>query len=74
MLQKGRILNMNEVIWIAAAGILLGLALAFYLVADQIKDSNDMGNTKGGRLDYIVRFDLLSAKDNVPRSFDIDEM
>ena len=28
----------------------------------------------GGRLDYIVRFDLLSAKDNVPRSFDIDEM
>ena len=29
---------MNEVIWIAAAGILLGLALAFYLVADQIKE------------------------------------
>lgn len=65
---------MDGIIWIAVAGIFLGVALAFYLVAEQIKDSNEIGNTKGGRLDYIVRFDLLDAKDNVPKSLDIDEM
>ena len=65
---------MDEIIWIAIAGIFLGVALAFYLVADQVKDSNEIGNTKGNRLDYIVHFDLLAAKDNVSKSLDIDEM
>lgn len=58
----------------AAAGVVFGIVLAFYIVADQIKDSNDIGNEKGGRLDYITTFYLFDLKNDVPRSMNIDEI
>lgn len=65
---------MNILLFFAIAGIVLGLAVAFYLVTKQMKDSNEIGNTKGGRLEYINSFHLLNAKDNVPGYLDIDKM
>lgn len=58
----------------AAAGVAFGIALAFYITADQIKDSNDIGNTKGGHLDYITTFNLFDVKNSVPGSMDIDDL
>ena len=65
---------MNILLFFAIAGIFLGLSIAFYQVTKQMKDSNEIGNTKGGRLDYINSFYLLNAKDNVPGYLDIDKM
>ena len=65
---------MNILLFFAIPGIVLGLATAFYLVTKQMKDSNEIGNTKGGRLDYISSFYLLNSKDNVPGYLDIDKM
>lgn len=58
----------------AAAGVVFGIALAFYITADQLRDSNDIGNTKGGRLDFVTAFNLFDLKNNVPRSMKIDEI
>ncbi len=65
---------MEQLIFIAVAGVVFGLALDFYLMADQLKDSNEIGNSKYGRLDYMVTFDLFASKDNVSKSLDIDKM
>lgn len=65
---------MNGLIFMAVAGVVFGLALAFYLMADVLKDSNELGNSKCSRPDYLTSFDLFAAEDNVPRSLDIDEM
>lgn len=68
------IMSMNGLAFAAAAGVVFGIALAFYITADQIKDSNDMGNTKGGRLDYITTFDIFDLKNDVSGSMNIDEI
>lgn len=65
---------MDELIYVAIAGVVFGIVLAFYLTADNLRDFNEMGNSKGGRLDYITTFDLFAAKNDVPKSLDIDEM
>ena len=65
---------MNILLFFAASGIILGITAAFYLVTKQMQDSNEIGNTKGDHLDYSSSFYLINAKDNVPRSLDIDEM
>lgn len=68
------IMSMNGLAFAAAAGVVFGIALAFYITADQIKDSNDMGNTKGGRLDYLTTFDIFDLKNEVPGSMNIEEI
>lgn len=68
------IMSMSGLAFAAAAGAVFGIALAFYITVDQIKDSNDMGNTKGGRLDYITTFDIFGLKNDVPGSMNIDEI
>lgn len=65
---------MEKLIFMAIAGIIFGLSLAFNLMADQLKASNEIGNSKCGRLDYLTTFHLFAVKDDVPRSLDIDEM
>ena len=64
---------MGIVIFYAIAGVLLGLAATFYLVTEQLKKSNELGNSKGDRLTYTQSFDILRAKDNVRSNFDIDK-
>lgn len=65
---------MDELILMAIAGMVFGLALAFYLAADQLKDSNEMGNSKCGRLDYITAFNIFDLKNDVPKSLDINDL
>ncbi len=65
---------MDNLIYAAIAGVAFGIALAFYLTADQLKDSNEIGNSKGDRLDYITTFNLLDVKNDVSMFFDIDKM
>lgn len=65
---------MDELIYVAIAGVVFGIALAFYLTADNLRDFNEIGNSKGDRLDYITTFDLFAVKNDVPKSLDIDEM
>lgn len=65
---------MSAVLFYAIAGVILGLAGAFYLVSGQIKKSNEIGNSKGDRLTYLHSFTVLKAKDNVKSSLDIDKM
>lgn len=65
---------MDVILFFAVAGIVLGMAAAFYFVTGLIKDSNEIGNTKGDHLDYIDSFYLQNAKDNVSRFLDINKM
>lgn len=65
---------MDGFIYAAITGIIFGISLAFYLTADLLRDSNEMGNSKGNRLDYITTFNLLDVKNDVPMFFDIDKM
>lgn len=65
---------MDGLTYVAIAGVVFGISLAFYLTADLLKDSNDMGNSKGDRLDYIDTFNLLDVKNDVSRFFNIDKM
>lgn len=65
---------MDVISLFAVAGIVLGMSVAFNIVTGLMKDSNEIGNTKGDHLDYTDSFYLLNAKDNVPRFLDIDKM
>lgn len=65
---------MDVISLFAVAGIVLGMSAAFNIVTGLIKDSNEIGNTKGDHLDYTDSFYLLNAKDNVSRFLDIDKM
>lgn len=65
---------MDGLTYAAIAGVVFGISLAFYLAADLLRDSNDIGNSKGDRLDYIDTFNLLDVKNDVSRFLDIDKM
>lgn len=65
---------MSITLFFALAGIVLGMAGAFYIVTGQIKKSNELGNTKGDRWDYTCSFDVLNAKDDVTPTLNIDKL
>lgn len=65
---------MSVTLFFALAGIVLGIAGAFYIVTEQIKKSNEIGNSKGDRWNYTYSFDTINAADDVPASLDIDKM
>lgn len=65
---------MNMLVFFALAGIVLGMAGAFYIVTGQIKKSNELGNTKGDRWDYTSSFDMINARDDVAPGLNIDKL
>lgn len=65
---------MSVTLFYALAGIVLGMAGAFYIVTGQIKKSNELGNTKGDRWNYTSSFDVLNAKDDVTPTLNIDKL
>lgn len=65
---------MSITLFFALAGIVLGMAGAFYIVTGQMKKSNEIGNTKGDRWNYTYSFDVMNAKDDVPSSLNIDKL
>lgn len=66
--------NMDLFFLYSVAGVLLGLSATFYIITGMLKKSNEIGNTKGDRFDYACSFDVLKAKNQVSRFFDIDKM
>lgn len=65
---------MNTILFTIIATIILGLADTFYSLTKQMKKSNDIGNDKGEYSDYTSSFYLLKTMDDVPGSFDINEI
>lgn len=54
------------------AGILLGMSATFFIITGMLKKSNEIGNTKGDRFDYARSFEVIRAKNQVSRFFDIN--
>ena len=46
-------------------GIALGLGLALQITVMKIKDSNDIGDSKGGMRDFDTYVDMLKSEDNM---------
>ena len=56
------------------AGAFFGIVVAFYIVSGKLKNSNEIGNSKGDRFTYMRSFDILNVKNKVGPFFDIDKM
>ena len=46
-------------------GLALGIGLAFNMVIKSVKESNDMGDSKGGMRDFRASINMLNAEDNL---------
>lgn len=46
-------------------GLALGIGLAFNMVIKNVKESNDMGDSKGSMRDFRASINMLNAEDNL---------
>ena len=46
-------------------GLALGIGLAFNMVIKSVKESNDMGDSKGSMRDFRASINMLNAEDNL---------
>ena len=46
-------------------GLALGIGLAFNMVIKNVKESNDMGDSKGSMRDFRASINMLKAEDNL---------
>jgi hypothetical protein len=46
-------------------GLALGIGLALNMVIKNVKESNDMGDSKGSMRDFRASINMLNAEDNL---------
>ena len=46
-------------------GLALGIGLALSIVVSKVKESNDMGDSRGGMMDFGASVDLIYSEDDM---------
>ena len=46
-------------------GVLLGMAIAFFLVMNKLKDSNDIGDSQGNFKNFSTRLNILAQDTDI---------
>lgn len=53
-------------------GVICGIGFSFWYISEMALKSNNLGNYKGDRFDYIWEWTILQEQDGVSRHFNID--